>query len=236
MNGAGAQPEAVAPAQEQPVVMEATGPGAVVRRAGPRLVRDALGPLAIFYAGWKLVGLSVGIFLAVAFGVAVYAHERRRGRPAAVVRVALVLVAIRATVGLSSGNARVYLAQEIAIDTLLGCVVLGSLRTRRPFVSWFTEEVLPLPDELRESDSFRHAMRVATTVWGVYFLLRALVRLAALLTLNTDQYVLVAALTDAPFLVALLAWSVFFTTATLRASPQWGPLIAAAETSSRDSE
>jgi intracellular septation protein A len=213
----------------QPLVLEATGTGAVVRRAGPRLVRDALGPLAIFYAGWKLVGLSVGIALAVAFGVAVYVHERRRGRPAAVVRVALVLVLIRATVGLSSGNARVYLAQEIGIDTLLGCVVLGSLRTRRPFVSWFTEEILPLPAVLRESGSFHRAMRVATTVWGVYFLLRALVRLAALLTLTTNQYVLVAALSDAPFLVALLAWSVYYTSTTLRASPEWGPLIAAAE-------
>ena len=207
-----------APAASPEIVLEATGPGAVVRRAGPRLVRDALGPLAIFYAGWKLIGLTAGIALAVAFGVALYVHERRRGRPAVVVRVALVLVAIRAIVGLSSGNARVYLAQEIAIDTLLGCVVLGSLRTRRPFVSWFTQEIYPLPDALVESDTFRHAMRVATTVWGVYFLLRALVRLAAL--------------SDAPFLVALLAWSVYYTTTTLRASPQWGPLIAAAEASS----
>lgn len=225
-----------APAADQEIVLQATGTGAVVRRAGPRLVRDALGPLAIFYAGWKLVGLSVGIALAVAFGVAMFVHERRAGRPAAVVRVALVLVLIRATVGLSSGNARVYLAQEIGIDTLLGCVVLASLRTRRPFVSWFTEEVLPLPDVLRESDTFRRAMRVATIVWGVYFLLRALVRLAALLTLTTDQYVLVAALSDAPFLVALLAWSVYYTTTTMRASPQWGPRIAAAEASSRGGE
>ena len=219
-------------AAEQPFGIEATGTGAVVRRAGPRLVRDALGPLAIFYAGWKLIGLTAGIALAVAFGAALYVHERRHGRPAAVVRIALVLVLIRATVGLSSGNARVYLAQEIGIDTLLGCVVLGSLRTRRPFVSWFTEEVLPLPEVLRESDAFRHATRVATLVWGIYFLLRALVRLAALLTLSTDQYVLVAALSDAPFLVALLAWSVYYTSTSLRASPQWGPLIAAAEGSS----
>jgi intracellular septation protein A len=219
------------PAADEEIVLEPTAPGAVVRRAGPRLVRDALGPLAIFYAGWKLIGLTAGIALAVVFGLAMYAHERRRGRPAVVVRVALVLVTIRAVVGLSSGNARVYLAQEIGIDTLLGCVVLGSLRTQRPFVSWFTEEIFPLPDVLRESDAFRRAMRVATIVWGVYFLLRALVRLVALLTLNTDQYVLVAALSDAPFLIALLAWSVYYTTTTLRASPQWGPVIAAAEAS-----
>ena len=43
-----------------------------------------------------------------------------------IVRLALILVAI-ASVGLSSGSATVYLAQEVAIDTLLGARVLASL-------------------------------------------------------------------------------------------------------------
>jgi hypothetical protein len=74
-------------------------------------------------------------------------------------------------------------------------------------------------------------MRTITVVWGIYFLARALVRLTALLTLSTNSYVLVAALSDAPFLVAILAWSVYYTSRSLRRSPQWGPLIAAAEAS-----
>jgi hypothetical protein len=203
--------------------------GTVIRRAGPRLVRDAFGPLAVFYVGWKLFGLGVGIGMAVVFGVSVFVHERRRGQPAMVVRLALVLVAIRAIVGLSSGSATVYLAQEIAIDTVLGCVVLASLRSARPFASWFAGEIYPLPQEIRDSASFTGAIRTITSVWGVYFLMRALVRLAALLTLSTDRYVLVAALSDAPFLIALLAWSVYHTASVLRASAEWGPAIAAAE-------
>ena len=114
--------------------------------------------------------------------MSVFVHERRRGQPAVVVRLALVLVAIRATVGLTSGSATAYLAQEIGIDTVLGCVVLVSLRTARPFASWFAEEIYPLPIEIRQSDAFTGAMRTITAVWGVYFFTRALVRLAALLT------------------------------------------------------
>src|SRR5205085_2275096 len=75
------------------------GVGAVVRQAGPRLVRDGFGPLAIFFTGWKLIGLTAGILMAAAFGLAIFVHERRAGRPAAVVRLALLLVAIRAIVG-----------------------------------------------------------------------------------------------------------------------------------------
>lgn len=145
------------------------------------------------------------------------------------VRLALLLVAIRASVGLSSGSAAVYLAQEIGIDTVLACAVLASLASGRPFASWFAADVFPLPQEMRESDTFEGAMRTVTAVWGIYFLARALVRLTALLTLSTNGYVLVAALSDAPFLVAILAWSVYHTTSAFRNSAQWGPVIAAAE-------
>jgi hypothetical protein len=200
---------------------------AVVRRAGPRLVRDGFGPLVAFFVGWKLIGLTVGIGMAVLFGVSVFVHERRQGRPAMVVRLALALVAIRAAVGFSSNSATVYLAQEIGIDTLIGCTVMASLAAGRPFASWFAGEVYPFPQEMRQSDTFRGAMRTITAVWGTYFLARALVRLTALLTLSTNRYVLVVALSDAPFLIAILAWSVYYTAGAFRRSAQWDPVIAA---------
>jgi hypothetical protein len=201
----------------------------VLRGAAPRLVRDAFGPLACFFAGWKLIGLTAGILIAAAFGAAIFVHERRAGRPAMIVRIALVLVAIRAIVGLTTGSARTYLAQEVATDILLGSVVLASLRGERPFTSWFTEEVFPVPPEVSESEPWRHAMRFTTQAWCTYFFARACVRVIALLTLTTDGYVVVAALIDAPFLVALLAWSVYYTTSLFRSHPTWGPMLAEAE-------
>jgi hypothetical protein len=218
------------------VLPESIAIGAVVRRAGPRLVRDGFGPVAVFFVCWKLFGLLPGILLAALFGISVFVHERRQGRPATVVRLALVLVAIRATVGLSSDSATTYLAQEIVIDTLLGCAVLASLASTRPFASWFADEVYPFPEEARESETFHGAMRTITVVWGIYFLTRAAVRLIALLSLSVDNYVLVAALSDAPFLIGLLAWSVYYTTRAFRRSPEWAPVIAAAEASAAASD
>jgi hypothetical protein len=182
----------------------------------------------MFFAGWKLIGLGAGIAMAATFGVAVYVHERRRNRPARIVRLALALVAIRATVGVTSGSATAYLAQEVGIDALLGCVVLASLATARPFSSWFALEIYPFPDLVRESATYRRVMRTITWVWGAYFLTRGLVRLVALLMLSTDRFALVIALTDAPFLTGLLAWSVYYTGAVFRRSAQWGPPMAAA--------
>jgi hypothetical protein len=209
----------MASASEQQVPMQPPPTGAVIRRAAPRLLRDGFGPLAIFFAGWKLIGLSAGIGMAMLFGVAVFTHERRAGRPAMIVRVALVLVLLRSVVGFSSGNARVYLAQEVAIDTLIACLVLGLLVKGRPLAAVFAREIYPLPQEMSESPTFKKAMSTIT----------ALVRLTALLTLSTDRYVLVSALSDAPFLVAILAWSVHHTSRAFRNSAQWAPRIVAAE-------
>jgi intracellular septation protein A len=203
-------------------------PRAVVRRVGPRLVRDGFGPLVVFFSGWKLIGLTAGIVLAVTFGLAVFVHERRQGRSAAVVKVALAVVFLRAIVGLTSGSASVYLAQEIGIDLLLATTFLGSLALRRPLTAWIAEDVFPFTDEMRRSDVFSRTMATVTAVWGVYFLVRAGVRLVALLTLGTNQYVLVVAATDAPFLIALLVWSVYWTAGAFRRSEQFGPLLAAA--------
>src|SRR5205807_4993404 len=83
----------------------------ILRRSAPRVLRDALRPILSFFVGWKLAGLVVGIGLATAFAAVIYRHERRAGRPAIIVRVAFVLVLIRAVVGLTSGSARVYLGQ-----------------------------------------------------------------------------------------------------------------------------
>jgi hypothetical protein len=199
----------------------------ILRSAGPRFVRDGLGPLAVFFAGWKLIGLVPGIALAAVFGVVVFVHERRQGRPGTVVRLALLLVAIRAIVGVASHSATTYLAQEVGIDTLLGVAVLLSLRGRLSFAAWFAADFYEFPAIVVDSETYRGAMRTVTIAWGTYFLLRASVRLAALLTLSTNAYVLVIALTDAPFLLGLLTWSVWYTGRAIRSTPEWAAQPAA---------
>jgi hypothetical protein len=41
------------------------------------------------------------------------------------------------------------------------------------------------------------------------------------MTLSTDRFALVIALTDAPFLIALLAWSVYYAAGAFRSSARW---------------
>ena len=211
------------------VLAEPFAVGSVLRRSAPRIVRDALGPIAAFFIGWKLVGLVAGIGLATVFALALYRRERSHGRPALVVRVALGLVLVRAVVGLISGDAKVYLGQEVVLDALIGITVFSSVFVGRPLAQAFGREVYPFPEEVRSSTTYKRTFRTITLVWGAYFLLRSGVRLAALLTLSVDGYLLVDALSGAPILVTLLAWSVVYTARMFRRSDEWGGEIVAAE-------
>jgi hypothetical protein len=201
----------------------------ILRQSAPRVLRDALGPIASFFVAWKLAGLVVGIGAATLLAAVIYRHERRAGRPAMVVRVAFALVLIRAVVGLTSGSARVYLGQEAAIDAMLGITVLAFLIAGRPLASFFAREIYPFPDEVRHSPEFQRAFRIISFVWGAYFLARAAVRLTAVLTLSVNGYLLVDALTGAPFLLALLAWSVTYAIRTLESSPELTSALAPAD-------
>jgi intracellular septation protein A len=211
------------------VLAEPLAVGSILRRSAPRVVRDGLGPIASFFVGWKLAGLAVGIGFAAVLALVLYRRERRLGRPAIIVRVALGLVLLRAVVGLISGNTTLYLGQEVIIDLAIGLTVLGSLVIKRPLAQIFAQEIYSFPSQVYDSETLRRTFRLITFVWGAYFLARSVVRLAAILTLSTEQYLLVAAISDGPFLVGLLAWSIFYTTRRFRQSEEWGAAIALAE-------
>ena len=203
-------------------------PRAMLRAGAARVVRDSLFPLAAFYAGWKLVGLVVGILLATAVALAAWRYERRQERPGVVARITLGLVFLRAAVGLLSGSAKLYLAQDIVIDVILGTAFIGSLALGRPLTAVYAREIFPVPEEIEKSDTYAAIFHRTTLVWTAYFFICGAVRLTVLLTSSVDVYVLVAALTGAPIIIALLVWSVWHSVTSLRDS-EWGPWVAEME-------
>jgi intracellular septation protein A len=201
----------------------------VVREAVPRLLRDALGPLAAFYLGWKLVGLAVGVLAALAVGVIGVLAARREGRPGAFVRLALVLVLARAAVGLIGDSTTLYLAQDAAIDVALGAAFLGSIALGRPLSGAFAADVYQFPEGVEQSETSHFVFTRITLVWGVAFLIRAGLRLAVLLTGSVDRYVAFAAFVDVAFLVGLLGWSVSYSMRHFRRTPEWAELFGSAD-------
>src|SRR6266581_6085886 len=120
----------------------------LLRSAGPRLLRDILGPTLSFYAGWKLSGnLVVGVALGTTFSFLAYRYERRHGRPGAIARLVLAFVILQAIIGLATGSAKAYLVQPSILGTINGAVWLVSVAIGKPLAAVFASEVFPVSEE-----------------------------------------------------------------------------------------
>ena len=190
--------------------------------SGPRFARDAFGPLLAFYVGWKLVGLVAGVLLATALSLLAYRHERRHERSGLIVRFSLVFVVLQAIIGIASGSARVYLAQPVLLNGVMGLAFLGSVAAGRPLAGVFAQELYPFPPEVRASDTFRRVFGRVSLAWGAYLLVRSVVRLVTLTTSSVESYLVVNLLTGIPLTAGLMTWSMWYGVRGFRSSEEWG--------------
>jgi uncharacterized membrane protein len=204
--------------------------GRILKESGPRLVRDSLGPVVAFYIGFKLVGLLLGIALASIVGIGLYLNETRHGRTGVLARLSLGFVLLQAAVGFISRSATIYFLQPVLLEVALAVVFIGSVAISRPVIGASARDTYPFPPQVAESATFRHVFGRLSVVWGVYFLLRAGVRLAGLRTGHINTILVVNTVTDFPFVIGLIAYSTWYGVHGFRKSKEWGPLIAMVET------
>ena len=193
--------------------------------SGPRLARDAMGPMLVFYVGWRLAGLVVGILAATAVSLAALVHEQRHGRRGLMARIALGFVMLQAVVGLVTGSERLYLAQPVLVTGGYGLAFLGSVVIRRPLSAAFAEEMYPFPEEVKRSVTYRRAFSRISLVWGVYLVARSILRLVALSGSTVEAFLAVNIVTGVPLTTLLLGWSIWYGVRFFRRSEEWGPTI-----------
>jgi intracellular septation protein A len=213
--------QAPAPSTAAEIGLPDLGVATILRGGGPRMAAHAGAPVLFFYAGWKLSGLLVGVLLATTVGVGTYLYERYRERPGMVARIALVFVFVQGTIGLIAGSAKVYLAQPVVLNGLLGLTFLVSTLLGRPFAGMFAEEFYPFPPEVRASETFKRAFSRVSLVWAAYLLTRSILRLF-MLQYSVDVFVIVNVATGFPIISGLMAWSIWSITRAFRRSEEWG--------------
>ena len=178
-------------------------------RGLPQFTGEAIAPVLVFYAAWELSGLAAAIAASTLFSLAVAAWLLHAGKDASPVAVGALFVVIQAVVGLASQSATVYLAQPVVLSGLWSVAYFGSVAIRRPLVGVFANAWYPFPPWFRASEAYRREFAMQSLVWGCYCMLRAALRLWALLGSGVSGFVLVSAVTGPPVLVALVAWGVW---------------------------
>lgn len=178
-------------------------------RGMPQFAGEAVAPVLVFYAAWKLWGLAPAIVASTVVYLALAAWILRRGRDVTLVAVGAVFVVIQALVGLASHSATVYLAQPVVLSALWGLAYFVSVAIRRPLIGVFAGAWYPFPDWFRASEPYKREFGMQSFVWGVYCLARAGLRLWALLESGVGGFVVISLVTGTPLLVALIAWGIW---------------------------
>jgi hypothetical protein len=97
--------------------------------SGPRFARDAFGPMLVFYAGWKVSGLLLGVTASTIASFAAYRWERSHDRPGLMARLGLGFVLVQAVVGLLADSAPL-------TAVLMGWSVWYAVRYFRKSAEW----------------------------------------------------------------------------------------------------
>jgi intracellular septation protein A len=190
--------------------------------SGPRFARDALGPVLLFYAGWKLFGLTAGIVAATTVALVIFAWERRHARTGLGASIGLVVALTQAAAGLATGSAVAYFAPGIIVNALYGLTFIVSVALGRPLAGVFAQETYAFPPAVKASATFRRVFSRVSLAWGTYLLLRSGVRLLVLSWRDVDLFVIVNIATGIPFTAALTAWSIWYGVRAFRRSEEWG--------------
>jgi intracellular septation protein A len=129
--------------------------------------------------------------------------------------LSLVFIALGVIAGVGFNSARLVLVKESIVTGLFGLVTLGSLALPRPLMFYFgrkfatngTLEEITRWNELWQYSSFRRTQRVITVVWGVVFLVEALLRIGLSYTLSTSVMTVVSSILPFVVIGSLVFWT-----------------------------
>jgi hypothetical protein len=176
---------------------------------------DILAPPLAFYAAWKATdNLLAGVAAGTCASVAIYAYERRKGRPGLIAQVVLIFVLAAAIVGVVTDSATAYLVQPAVLGAINGVIWIGSVALGKPLAAAFAREVFPVPEEIQATEDYRTVFRRVSMWFGIFFVGAAGVQLAVLLIVGVGAFVAVRVL-DALCILAMIVWSVRYITNAL---------------------
>jgi hypothetical protein len=129
--------------------------------------------------------------------------------------IVMTFLAVGTAASLISGSVFVALIKDSFLTATFGLICLGSLLTARPLLFYINRQFVAGDDPVRiawwnglwQYPNFRAALRFVTAVWGVTYLVEALLRVGFALLLTPAQVVLISPVMSFGALIVLIAWT-----------------------------
>jgi hypothetical protein len=178
---------------------------------------DVAIPLAAFFV-LQAYGVSTLLSLILA-GLSPALNNLRiwlkSGRLEPLGMIVIAFMAVGTIASLISGSVFFALIKESFLTATFGLICLFSLAAERPLMFYINRQFVAGDDPamlawwngLWQIERFRAAQRLITTVWGVVYLIEALVRVGLALVLTPGEVVAVSHVMAFGVLILLIVWT-----------------------------
>jgi intracellular septation protein A len=167
-------------------------PGVAARHAARHVVDGVVVPLALFYGGLQLLGLTGAVVAALVWGYGALAMRLvARKKVPGVLVVTLLTLTVRGVVSLATGSVFVYFLQPTLGTLLMAVVFVGSVLARRPLAQRLAHDFMPLPDGFARQPWVRRFFARISLLWAFVFVANFAVSLWLLVTQTLEMYLVV---------------------------------------------
>jgi hypothetical protein len=188
-----------------------------VKEGAVGMALGSLLPVALFYVGFRGWGFSVAVIIVLTWSAGVFAwHYRRTGGGDVFSATTFGFACVKATAGLVSQNAWLYLAWPSLENVIYGSAFFGSAVLGRPLLALYARRLYPIPPVVRDSSAFRRAFLIASAAWLCGHGVRAVVRLWLLNNLPLELYLIADTVAGWPINVSLVAFTAWYPLRELR--------------------
>jgi hypothetical protein len=200
-----------------PLAINPEPAGGSFRQMLPTLVFDVAMPIIAFnvltsYGVSTLWALVAGGFFPASNNLRVWAKSRRLEPLGTIVMTFRV---IGTAASLISGSVFFALIKESFLTATFGFICLGSLPAERPLMFYINRQFVAGDDPVRlecwnglwQYPNFRAAQRRVAAVWGIAYLVEALLRVGFALILSPAKVVTISPVMAFGVMVVLIAWT-----------------------------
>jgi hypothetical protein len=183
----------------------------------PTLIIDVAMPIVAFnllssYGVSTLWALVAGGLFPAINNLRVWAKSRRL-EPLGIIVMTFLVIGTAAS--LISGSVFFALIKESFLTAAFGFICLGSLLAERPLMFYINRQFVAGDDPVRlewwnglwQYPHFRAGQRLVTAVWGIAYLVEALLRVGFALVLPPAQVVAISPVMAFGVMIVLIAWT-----------------------------
>jgi intracellular septation protein A len=188
-----------------------------IREGAMGLALGSLLPVVLFYVSYRSWGFQVAVAAVLVWSTGIFVwHWRRTGGPDVFSATTFTFACLKAGAGAVSNNQTLYLAFPSLENLIYGSAFLISALLGKPLLALYAQRLYPIPESVRNTETFRHAFIVVSAVWCCGHLVRAIVRLLLLATLPLELYLVADTVAGWPINATMVGFTTWYPLRRLR--------------------